>query len=248
MKGAGRNSIVLLALPIISTVNSVNTLNAFSLKKNRESRASREMANQESNSTPYAECCIGLPSRNQTILQGKCVSFHANRRVGMWAALFIIFLVSLSFAGGMAKTGYALNSLSSGLNSLLPVAAMLMTVLAAVIYAAGQMLGAETRARANTWATAALTGAMMAVLITVIAPATLTAIYGNTVSGIDCGNLVPSGGCPAGQTEIFYHARAYGTVPAKCNLACGFRCGGSQSNGNFCDDTNPNACYFCIAN
>ncbi|VVB58995.1 Uncharacterised protein [Candidatus Anstonella stagnisolia] len=76
------------------------------------------------------------------------------------------------------STSTALNSLCQGIKGLLPVAAMLMIVLAGVIYAAGQIMGAETRARANVWATACLTGALIAVLIAVIAPAVLNTIYG----------------------------------------------------------------------
>ena len=60
---------------------------------------------------------------------------------------------------------------------------MLMIILAGVIYAAGQMMGAETRARANVWATACLTGALIAILIVVVAPPVLNAIY-NQGSGI----------------------------------------------------------------
>ena len=66
--------------------------------------------------------------------------------------------------------------------SLLPVVAMLMTVVAGIIYAAGQIMGAETRARANVWATAALTGALIGVLIYAVAPSVLTTIF-NTQEG-----------------------------------------------------------------
>jgi len=91
--------------------------------------------------------------------------------------LFVLagFALAADVLGG---TQTALNSLCTGIHSLLPVAAMLMIVLAGVIYAAGQIMGAETRARANVWATACLTGALIAVLIAVIAPAVLQAVYG----------------------------------------------------------------------
>jgi len=72
--------------------------------------------------------------------------------------------------------------LCGGLKSMLPVAAMLMIILAGVIYAAGQMMGAETRARANVWATACLTGALIAILIAVVAPSVLNMIYGGSSS------------------------------------------------------------------
>ena len=72
--------------------------------------------------------------------------------------------------------------LCKDLKSLMPVVAMLMIVLAGVIYAAGQMMGAETRARANVWATAALTGALIAILIVVVAQPVLDAISPENVN------------------------------------------------------------------
>ncbi|MEM4634044.1 MAG: hypothetical protein QW275_02725 [Candidatus Anstonellaceae archaeon] len=82
--------------------------------------------------------------------------------------------------GGRVTT--AMQQLCSGLKDLLPVASMLMVVVAGVIYAAGQIMGAETRARANVWATAALTGALIGVLIYAVAPSILTTIF-NTQEG-----------------------------------------------------------------
>jgi len=46
-------------------------------------------------------------------------------------------------------------------------------------------MGAETRARANVWATSALTGALIGILISVIAPSILQIIAGPT-SQIKC--------------------------------------------------------------
>ena len=92
----------------------------------------------------------------------------------------------------------------AGMTNLLPPAAMLMVLLGAVVYAAGQMMGAETRARANVWATAALTGALFAMLITSVAPPALGMIYGNKVScaavvvGLEIG-----GSCGGGRTVTF---------------------------------------------
>jgi len=80
----------------------------------------------------------------------------------------------------------AVSQLCTGLNSLLPIAAMLAIVLAGVIYAAGQMMGAETRARANVWATAALTGALIAIMMAVVGPAVLKIIYAGQTGTIAC--------------------------------------------------------------
>ena len=98
------------------------------------------------------------------------------KKIGIFG---ILVLVSASFAAisGLSAVTSAMSSLCGGLTTMLPVAAMLMIILAGVIYASGQMMGAETRARTNVWATAALTGALMAILIAVIAPSVLGMIY-----------------------------------------------------------------------
>jgi uncharacterized membrane protein len=92
--------------------------------------------------------------------------------------------------GSLLLTGVqsGMTALCASLKSLLPVAAMLMIIIAGVIYAAGQIMGAETRARANVWATAALTGALIAILIVVVAPPVLNAIYAGqgTINGTIC--------------------------------------------------------------
>jgi len=107
------------------------------------------------------------------------------RKLGIFIVLAV--LVSSVFAAtvsGLSQVTSAISSLCYGLTTMLPVAAMLMIILAGVIYAAGQMMGAETRARTNVWATACLTGALMAILIAVVAPSVLNMIYNN---GLDSG-------------------------------------------------------------
>ena len=84
----------------------------------------------------------------------------------------------------------AVNDLCYGLKSMLPIAGMLAIVLAGVIYAAGQMMGAETRARANVWATACLTGALIAIMMAVVAPAVLSTIYGTAWPTDLCKNSI----------------------------------------------------------
>jgi hypothetical protein len=97
--------------------------------------------------------------------------------------LIAMFPLLYSVSGILSAVSSAINSLCEGLTSLLPVAAMLMTIIAGVIYASGQVMGAETRARANVWATACMTGALMAVLIAVVTPAVLgTIYYGSTIT------------------------------------------------------------------
>jgi len=95
-------------------------------------------------------------------------------------AYYSLIFTLLFFGTVYAQTSQlkvALESLCQSVRELVPIAAMLMILLAAVIYATGQMMGAETRARANVWATAALVGAIIAILIVVIAPPMLQLIY-----------------------------------------------------------------------
>jgi hypothetical protein len=57
--------------------------------------------------------------------------------------------------------------------SALTIVVFLMIVAAAIIYAGGQILGAETRARASVWATSMFIGALIGVLIYIIMPLVL---------------------------------------------------------------------------
>ena len=101
------------------------------------------------------------------------------------ALALALSLSGLANAQGSTATAYlydALNSLCSQIQDLIPVAAMLLIVSAAVIYSIGQMFGAETRARATVWATSCLTGAIIGVLIASIAPSVLSMLAGTTVA------------------------------------------------------------------
>ena len=100
-------------------------------------------------------------------------------------AFVAVMLVSGTAFAQTTQLQQALSDLCTGLNTMVPIAAMLMVLLAAVIYAVGQMMGAETRARANVWATSCLTGALIGILISVVAPAVLQTIAGNGVT-ISC--------------------------------------------------------------
>jgi len=92
---------------------------------------------------------------------------------GIILALSYIILLSnpvFSQSSGADKLTEALNSLCCDLQSIVPVTAMLLVIAAGVIYSIGQMFGAETRARANVWSTSCLTGAVIGILISQIAP------------------------------------------------------------------------------
>ena len=92
-------------------------------------------------------------------------------------ALLVSVAMLFSATSMLYSVQNAVSQLCISLKSMLPVVAMMMLVLAGVIYAAGQILGAETRARANVWATACLTGALISILIVVVAQPVLQMIY-----------------------------------------------------------------------
>ncbi|VVC01386.1 Uncharacterised protein [uncultured archaeon] len=96
-------------------------------------------------------------------------------KIAIIAFLFILQIVSATTI--LASVQDAMSQLCVSLKSMLPVVAMMMLVLAGVIYAAGQIMGAETGARTNVWATACLTGALIAILMVVVAQPVLQAIY-----------------------------------------------------------------------
>lgn len=91
--------------------------------------------------------------------------------------LLALFAMLFSATSILYSVQNAISQLCVSLKSMIPVVAMMMLVLAGVIYAAGQILGAETRARANVWATACLTGALISILIVVVAQPVLQMIY-----------------------------------------------------------------------
>ncbi|MBI2080063.1 hypothetical protein HYT84_04825, partial [Candidatus Micrarchaeota archaeon] len=57
---------------------------------------------------------------------------------------------------------------------------LLLVVLAAIVYAVGQVMGAETRARASVWATAMFTGAIVGALIYILMPFVLQLLIGGS--------------------------------------------------------------------
>ncbi|MFH1306759.1 MAG: hypothetical protein ABIH83_03870 [Candidatus Micrarchaeota archaeon] len=99
-------------------------------------------------------------------------------------SITLLTSTSILFSNNSVGAEYlqqALNDLCCDLQGLIPVSAMLLVVAAAVIYSIGQMFGSETRARANVWATSCLTGAVIGIIISQVAPHVLSIIAGPDV-------------------------------------------------------------------
>ncbi|MDD5340370.1 MAG: hypothetical protein PHV13_03910 [Candidatus ainarchaeum sp.] len=107
---------------------------------------------------------------------------NAVNKVGKYLilALFAINLVSMSFAQSASSSlGTALQDLCHMSQMFLGAAIMVLIVLAGATYAIGQVLGAETRARATVWATAMMTGALIGAIIYLITPIIIRALLPN---------------------------------------------------------------------
>ncbi|MDO8554130.1 MAG: hypothetical protein Q7S22_04960 [Candidatus Micrarchaeota archaeon] len=127
--------------------------------------------------------------------------FKMMNRINQFGKIFVTLVMLLSFAsmifaGAASTTGgsnikTALTSLCRDAQSLLGVAAILMIILGAVTYAAGQMLGAETRARASVWATNMFIGAVIGILIYIVVPVVIGMLSGRPLgTGDPCGYYV----------------------------------------------------------
>lgn len=84
--------------------------------------------------------------------------------------LFSVLMVSVFGASDYGNITSALTNLQIAFCQILPAIIGALILLAAIIFAAGQMVGAETRARANVWATNMLIGAAIGVLVYVLVP------------------------------------------------------------------------------
>lgn len=105
-----------------------------------------------------------------------------NVKFGM-ALLGMLVLFQLGFATTDAtqiETGIC--ELYNIVNTLLAAVVFVLIVLAAIVYAAGQVMGAETRARASVWATSMIVGAIIGIVIYVVVPIVLTAMIPDLTS------------------------------------------------------------------
>lgn len=96
--------------------------------------------------------------------------------VGKYLVIAVIVLNLLSVVSAQSAIRGALSTLCVISQTFLAAAAMVMIILAGATYAIGQVLGAETRARASVWATAMLTGAVVGIIIYVVTPHIVSAL------------------------------------------------------------------------
>ena len=102
----------------------------------------------------------------------------------LFSLLLLVNLLAVVAAEDDASTklGSGICSIIKIINYLLLGVMFAMIVGAAIVYAGGQIMGAETRARASVWATAMFTGAVIAAVIYLIVPAFIQAVFSPTTN------------------------------------------------------------------
>ena len=101
----------------------------------------------------------------------------------MNAAVLVMALAILSNVV-FADLVSSLTELCTTVKGIVPVVALHRFIMAGGIYAIGQVLGAETRARASVWATAMLVGGVIGLIIAASANFLLT-MFAQTLGGTD---------------------------------------------------------------
>jgi uncharacterized protein (DUF983 family) len=89
---------------------------------------------------------------------------------GMFVMSMLLGLVAAAPSPQATDIMCGLCELYSLVSTVLAVVVFVLIVVAAVVYAGGQIMGAETRARASVWATSMIIGALIGVLIYIVLP------------------------------------------------------------------------------
>ncbi|MCX6778515.1 MAG: hypothetical protein NT157_06595 [Candidatus Micrarchaeota archaeon] len=111
----------------------------------------------------------------------------------MVAVFLVVMLANLAFA----QMAASLSLICSNIKGVVPIVALLLFILAGAIYAIGQVLGSETRARATVWATAMLVGGIIGLIIAASAQFFLTTFINFSIGGANPGVVVDANAlCP----------------------------------------------------
>jgi len=115
-------------------------------------------------------------------------------------ALFLMLLITFGIAFAVEETGTTCPGVTSGdklkcamkdicnmVSGLLPIMAFVLFILAGVAYAVGNFFGAEMRAKAIGYAMNMLTGAIIALILSIIGPTIITSLGGGTFT--DCASI-----------------------------------------------------------
>jgi hypothetical protein len=96
--------------------------------------------------------------------------------------------VCVSDGGGSSNTSLqtALQGFCTLLYGLVGQLAFVMVLLSSIVFTAGQLFGAETRARMSVWANSMLIGAITGILMVILVPWFLGILISTDFSAADC--------------------------------------------------------------
>ena len=102
--------------------------------------------------------------------------------------LFLLLSVSFLFAYDEELIGLysAMNYLCVTIRSMLPIIAILLFAFAGLVYGVGQVFGASMRESAKNWATSMIIGAVVSLIIWVIARPLIAAFFPGGVPEAFC--------------------------------------------------------------
>ena len=92
-------------------------------------------------------------------------------KYGRYMVLLILLLNFAPVTFAENEICCAMQEMCAQAQTFLVFAAMMLIILAGAVYAIGQIMGAETRARASVWATSMLIGALIGLVIYLVVPA-----------------------------------------------------------------------------
>ncbi len=125
-------------------------------------------------------------------------AFSSYLKTMAFSFLLVFSIASLLHAAtpDMTSLNTAIRCLCGQLTSLMPAIALLLIMGAGVVYAAGQVGGAELRSKAQGYATAMVMGAVIGLIMSILLPNFITTIY-TQYQGVNfCTDLCCSGTCP----------------------------------------------------
>ncbi len=106
----------------------------------------------------------------------------------IYAMLFIAMMVVAGFAPdevGFGKLTAVFCNLAEDLKTVMGPIAFLLVIMAAVIYAGGQLGDAQLRAKAQGWAVMAIIGAVVAFVLITVGPIIITAMFCDACEGYE---------------------------------------------------------------
>ena len=94
----------------------------------------------------------------------------------LFAVAVLAGIVAADTSSTASQINASLCAIKGLIEQILPTVAFLMLLMAGLVYAAGQAFGAEMKAKAQGWAMSMLVGAIIGLLLAVLAP-TLLGIF-----------------------------------------------------------------------